>query len=140
MSQLDAQQVSLASAFSEPLYERFRWRSNHDETQLLAFVRSPPETLRTFLQTHGAKPSDRLDAKCYQEVWEIPSDQLSRFPMTLLELDQSVAGFLRVVDGKYPASAGYWFLGDAGQTAVRKRSTSRLLQSCLQQGPGPISR
>jgi len=98
---------------------------------LLAFLRPTPNPLRAFLSENGTTLSERFKAEYYREIWELSPDRLTRLPMTLVELDQSIAGFMRTIEGRYPSSAGYWFYGDSGEHAGRKHWTSQLLQNGL---------
>lgn len=123
---LRPENVQLAAAFAEPVYERLQSRDAGTERHLLAFVHTLPTRLERLLRSEGAEPSNTFQASCYSSIWELPESWGSRPPADFIALDQAIATELRIQDGKYSSAAGYWFM-EPRQAA---RNTSPLLQQC----------
>ena len=117
--------MSLVAAFSEPAYERLRFMEHGRNMQFLAFVRPVSAELRQFLTKIGAAPSQRYEAACYPEVWELSPEWIAKPPLPMAELDLCIAIGLRILDGRYPHTAGYWSQCQDGDT----HWTSHLLSS-----------
>lgn len=124
---LDPKRVSLQSAFSEPVYERLSLQNGDQEVQLLSFVRPISQELRQYLLTIGAHRSERFEAECFSEVWELSSQWLANPCIALRDLDLYVSRGIKLLDGRYSAAAGRWFCPGANTTADRKHWTSSLL-------------
>lgn len=139
-TRLDSKRVSLEAAFSEPVYERLRFRKNDQDVQFLAFVRPISPELRQFLVDRvGAKPSTEYAADCYAELYELSSQWCGNPTMTTAELDLCIASGISILDGKYGSSAGYWSRPQSDPNVRNKHWTSRLL-ACNEQGKPTKSR
>jgi hypothetical protein len=127
---LPLDRTRLAVAFAEPVYERLCLADRERERHLLAFVRAAPEPIREHLSRLGATRQHEFAAECYAEIWELPEEWSDKPGIKFLELDQGITSALRVLDGRFPADAGYWHFGDR----LPKKATSRLLQAAQDQG------
>jgi hypothetical protein len=123
------QDASLAASFFEPTYQRFRLWNHGQLVNLLCFVRPSNAAVRQLLEEHSAKESPFLRAKCFAEVWELPSQGLSEIPsIELCELDKRISEKMGCLERKYSAAAGTLWWGDINEGPARRRFTSRLLQ------------
>ncbi len=97
---------------------------------LLCFVRESNPAVRSLLEGRGAYPSRTLSAKCFAEVWELPSvEQSTGVSETAeCELDKQISEAMGCLDGQYSAAAGTLLWGDVQDRPGRRPFISRLLQ------------
>lgn len=108
--------------------------------QFLAFVRPVSPELRQYLTTVGAKLSERYQADCYNELWELSPEWIAKPPMTTAELDLCIASGLNILDGKYPHTAGYWSHRQTPGDDNQHHSKSHLLNCCNRSHPSRTTR
>jgi hypothetical protein len=133
---LPLNKVQLATAFSEPVYERLRLEEGDHVTHLLAFVRPPPMRVEEMLTRVQAFPHSRFSAECYAAVWELAPEWATKPTVAFLELDQAISSQLGTFEGRCPATAGYWFAGSPSKDSPR-RVSSRLLEMSQLKGQSP---
>ncbi len=137
-STIPYREASVAATFFEPAYQRLRLWDNGRFVNLLCFVREPKPAVRRLLDTQGAYPSRSFHAKCFAEVWELPSRDHAAgvFRTEEYELDRQITEALGCLDGKYSAAAGTLLWGDVHEGLQRRLFVSRLLQeSQAKRGP-----
>ena len=131
-------EASVAATFYEPVYQRLRLWNNGRFVSLLCFVHESPPALRSLLDARGAIPSRSFRAKCFAEMWELPSTHPGERACTTEEcdLDRLIAEALGCLGGKYSAAAGTLCWGDIHERSARRQLVSRLLQeSQAKRGP-----
>jgi hypothetical protein len=133
---LPSKKVQLATAFSEPVYQRLRLEEGDHVTHLLAFVRPPPVPVEKMLARVGAFPHQRFSAECYAALWELPPEWARKPTVDFLELDAAISLELGTFGGRYPAGAGYWFDGSPSKDSPR-RVSSRLLELSQRKSQSP---
>ena len=124
----------LETAFCEPVYERLHLKILGKDISLLAFTRPIAQFMRDYLTRVGAKPCQSYRAECYPEIWEFSPKELAKSGIPLTELDLTIANGLKVHDGKYPWTAGYW------AHRSPSASSSHLLSACQRSGSFRISK
>jgi len=131
-------EAGVAATFLEPAYQRLRLWHNGRFVNLLCFVREPKPALRRLLDAQGAYPSRSFSAKCFAEVWELPSQEHTTGVSGTeeCEFDRRISEALGCLDGKYSAAAGTLLWGDVHEGLQRRPLVSRLLQeSQAKRGP-----
>jgi hypothetical protein len=122
-------EASVAATFFEPAYQRLRLWNNGRFVNLLCFVRESNPAVRCLLDEQGAYRSPSFHAKCFAEVWELPSNnRAAGGPATEeCELDKQISKAMGCFDGKYSAAAGTLIWGDVYEESRRRRLVSQLV-------------
>jgi hypothetical protein len=122
--------ASVAATFFEPTYQRLRVWNDGRFVNLLCFIRESEPALRCLLEDHGARQSRAFSAKCFAEVWELPSKAqspgLARIDEN--ELDKQIAESLGCLNGQYSAAVGTLQWSDTHDKPAPRPFVSRLLQ------------
>jgi hypothetical protein len=122
---LKAENVEVANAFTEPVYERLRLKEGDRTRIILAFTRTVPKHVRELIRSKGGTPA-RLTAPCYCELWELPGDT-SQAVADMFPFDQMIAEGLGILEGKFPSGGGYWVPGTVRSS--ENSDTSPLLRT-----------
>jgi hypothetical protein len=131
-------EASVAATFFEPAYQRLRLWSDGRFVNLLCFVHESNPAVRRLLDEQGATQSPSFRAKCFAEVWELPSrEQPAGVSRTEeCELDKQISEALGCLDGRYSAATGTLLWGDIHEESRRRHVLSRLVQeSHAKHGP-----